>query len=82
MSAASFACCYPLLKRILKSAEIDDSQRLEILKIFEVYAEIRSDSDTVRIELAFVNYFAGINFVFNLLPAVFKVGLSYQIMMY
>ncbi|XP_067931600.1 stalled ribosome sensor GCN1-like [Watersipora subatra] len=46
MNAAMFACCYPLFRQILQSTDIDDGQRLAILRIFKSHAELRSDLET------------------------------------
>lgn len=47
MNAATFACCYPLLRQILYSPDISDTQRFAILKIFETHVDLRSDLETV-----------------------------------
>lgn len=55
MNAATFSCCYPLLRQILDTSGLSDSQSLAILRVFEAHADLRSDLETVGLSAYLVH---------------------------
>ena len=47
MSAASFSCCFPLIKQLLTGGSISEEQRLSLLKVMKTHAGLRSELETV-----------------------------------
>lgn len=55
MSAASFSCCFPLIKQLLSSRDIREEQRLSLLDVMKVHAGLRSDLETVSLFLPLIS---------------------------